>query len=108
MPEPVCVWLAQCVCPQRHAILATAGEAANRAAATEKVLSPLQARVAEMLRDGVLKPRCSLCGSPPDSWVYELGRTRFGSLQAAMPALRQSEREQAAIRNLWGDMPRSD
>jgi len=33
------VWLAQCLCPQRHCILATAGEGKN---ATEKILAQLR------------------------------------------------------------------
>lgn len=96
------VWVAQCVCPQGHAILAAAGEAEGESAAEQDVAAPLRSQVAELLRTEVINPWCGLCKSPVDSWRYKLGRTRFRSMQEAEPALRQSEREQATTREAFG------
>jgi hypothetical protein len=92
------VWIAQCLCPQRHAILAASGEADDREAAEDAVLSPLRDHVEALLTAGTLNPWCGLCKSASPSWTYELGRTRFRSMEEAMPALKRSEAEQALTR----------
>jgi hypothetical protein len=40
------VWIAQCLCPQRHAILTSAGEAADRDEAEDDIEQPLRGRIA--------------------------------------------------------------
>jgi hypothetical protein len=96
------VWIAQCLCPQRHAICATSGKAKDVTDASELAVS-LRAQVREMIDDGTINPWCGLCAAKAETWTYELGRTRFGSMQEAEPELRQSEREQAHVRRLFGD-----
>jgi hypothetical protein len=102
------VWIAQCLCPMRHAILGGAGEAADEAEARAKVLNPLEGAVQEAIQIGALNPWCGLCHAKIETWTYEIGRTRFTSMPEAEPALRQNAREQAAVRALFGDMKRSD
>jgi hypothetical protein len=102
------VWIAQCLCPQRHAILASADEAETPAAAAVSVLDPLRARVSSLLQAGVLNPWCGQCNARSETWQYELGRTPFHSMEEAMPALKQSEAEQMLARFAFGDLPRSD
>jgi hypothetical protein len=102
------VWIAQCLCPQRHAILAAAKEAEDQRAAEESVLAPLREQVAAWLRSGSLNPWCGLCNSPSETWRYELGRTRHRSMAEAMPELKESEKQQQMTARLWGDLPRSD
>jgi hypothetical protein len=98
------VWIAQCLCgPRRHAILAAAVVAEDRDAAEQAALEPLRTHVARMIGSGTIDPWCGLCHSPRDCWLYELGRTRFTSMEEAAPALRQSEREQAAIGRIFGE-----
>lgn len=48
------VWIAQCLCPSRHTILAAAGEANSAGEAETKVRAPLREQLAELLRDKVL------------------------------------------------------
>jgi hypothetical protein len=95
------IWLAQCLCPDRHAILAAAGEAVDEQDATRLIFT-VQTAVKDMLRSE-LNPWCGLCHAPAESWRYEVGRTRFRTMEAAMPDLRRL----AAMRAMWGDMPRS-
>jgi hypothetical protein len=102
------VWIAQCLCPHRHTILATAGEADGAEAAEEQVAAPLREAVEEALQSDVLNPWCGLCRAPAESWRYEVGRTRFRTMEEATPALRRNEAEQAATRQVFGDLPRSD
>jgi hypothetical protein len=86
------VWIAQCLCgPQRHAIIATAGEAEGRAGAERYVLQPLEFRVASLLRAKTLNPWCGICRALVESWRYELGRTAFATMAEAMPALKRNE-----------------
>jgi hypothetical protein len=102
------VWIAQCLCPQRHCILATAGEAENEAAAEATVAGPLRKQVAELLKSGEINPWCGLCNARAETWRYDLARSRFRSMEEAAPDLLRSEVEQAATRALWGDMKRND
>jgi hypothetical protein len=97
------VWIAQCLCPQRHAILAAGGEADGEAAATEAVTYPLRKFVEGMLQSGALNPWCGLCSARPSTWRYELGRTRWRTIEEAEPHLRGSEAAQAVTRSLFGD-----
>lgn len=96
------VWIAQCLCPKRHAILATAGEAEDLCAAETAVCQPLRESVATMLTAGGINPWCGLCKAPVETWRYELGRTPFQSMYEAQVVLRESEREHAITRLLFG------
>jgi hypothetical protein len=102
------VWICQCLCPQRHCILASAGEAESKGAAEETIALPLRTQVAALLKSGEFNPWCGLCNARSETWRYELGRTPFRSMGEAAPALRQTEQDQATTRALWGDLPRSD
>ena len=104
----VSVWLAQCLCPSRHAILAASCEAETEAEATREAHKPLTEAIALALSLGVINPWCSLCHAKAETWTIELGRTQFATMAEAKPAFEQNEREQAAVRAIFGDMKRSD
>lgn len=97
------VWIAQCLCPNRHTILAAAGEADDREDAEETLTRPLRENIASMLAERVFNPWCGMCKARDETWIYDLERTAFATMDEAMPHLRQSEAEQAAIRALFGD-----
>jgi hypothetical protein len=101
------VWIAQCLCPQRHAILAAAKETVDRSEA-EDLIAQLRTQVTRMIGSGTLNPWCGLCGSPVESWRYEVNRTRFRLIEEAEPSLRQVEREQAAVREAFGGRDHPD
>ena len=96
------VWITQCLCPQRHCILATAGEADNEREAEELVAVPLRKHIGGLLKAGTINPWCGLCHAKAETWHYELGRTRFGSLDEAKPALMEEEAKQMLTRSLCG------
>jgi hypothetical protein len=97
------VWIAQCLCPQRHCILAASGEADSEPLAEEAVAAPLRKAVGELLQSAAVNPWCGLCRAPAESWIYELRRTRFQTMAEAAPELKRLEREMAVARQLMGD-----
>jgi hypothetical protein len=97
------VWIAQCLCPERHAIFAASGEADSESAAAEALTEPLREAVERMLRSGAINPWCGLCSARPATWRYELGRTRWRTMEEAEPILKQLAAGQAVARLLFGD-----
>ncbi len=98
------VWICQCLCPGRHCILATAGEAETEAEAEEGLRAPLQAQVAYFLASRAGNPWCALCGAHRATWRFELRRTRFATMEEATPALMEAEARNLATNALWGDL----
>jgi hypothetical protein len=98
------VWFCQCLCPGRHAILATAGEAETEEEASRVVRAPLRRHVVGMIADGVLNPWRALCDANRATWRYELRRTPFATLDDAMPTLRAIERQNMYANVAWGDI----
>lgn len=101
------VWIAQCLCPERHAIMAVSGEADNAEDAAD-ITWALREKVEELLHSRAINPWCGLCNALSFTWRYELGLTRFRTMEEATAELRRNEAEQAVTRQLYGDMPRSD
>jgi hypothetical protein len=97
------VWICQCLCPGRHAILALAGEANDGREANAAIRTPLRTQVTAILAAGKLNPWCSLCGASPSTWRFELRETVFTSMDEASPVLRRFEADQAMTRALLGD-----
>lgn len=102
------VWIAQCLCPDRHCILANAGTGGNGANGGAVIEAALGLAIATMLRKGELNPWCGLCHAKAETWRLETRRTRFATMAEAMPELRRLEAEQVATSAIFGDMPRSD
>ena len=96
------VWIAQCLCPDRHCILAAAGVAEGRAEAAA-IERTLRDNVAGLLARRVLNPWCGLCRAPITSWAYELGRTRWRTMAEAKLALEEAERKQRLTAALLGE-----
>jgi hypothetical protein len=89
MAEPQ-VLLVQCLCPQRHAILAAASDLYG----AELLTTSLREQLRRWLETGTINPWCGLCGAPRETWTYEVGVTRYRTMAEAEPALRQLEAEQ--------------
>lgn len=103
MPERR-VWICQCLCPSRHAILAAAGEADSEDEARRTVRQQLRRLVVTMLRSGALGGECSLCGAKRATWKYELGRTLFATMDEAAPRLKEIEAANLAANALYGEI----
>jgi hypothetical protein len=84
------VWIVQCMCPQRHCIMAVSSVCAT-VAELKILIQSLQTTIAQMIDRKALNPFCGICGCPSSKWRYESGRTRFKSKEEAEPALRRAE-----------------
>jgi hypothetical protein len=98
------VWICQCLCPRRHTILATSGEADSESAAAEAVERPLREIAANMMKSGEINPWCGLCRAPTATWRCELARTRFRSMAEAEPELKRVESDQIATGAAFGEI----
>lgn len=98
------VYLAQCLCPLRHAMMASSGEAIDRDDAEAEVLQPLRRAIAVLLQTKVMNPWCAICNAAPHSWTYELRRTRWRTMAQAEPHLRTLEQQNLAINAVYGDL----
>lgn len=99
------VWIAQCLCPGRHCIMASAGEADGRRAAEVDILAPVKTAIAYALAHELVNPWCAMCNAKADTWQFELGRTSFVTLEAARPVLEWLQAEQLISNAMFGDMP---
>jgi hypothetical protein len=100
------VWLCQCLCPDRHTIVAAAGEADSEAQA-QPIRTALRGKVLELLRAGLLNPWCAICNAKLATWRYELAATKFARMEEAAPELTRVEAENAATLALYGDIHRT-
>lgn len=88
------VWLCQCLCPARHCIIAAAELADGADDAVATIEMPLRKALVEAIALGVLNPYCGLCSAGRSSWRYETTRTRYATMEAAIPELRALEERQ--------------
>jgi hypothetical protein len=102
------VWIAQCLCPSRHAILACAGECDDEAEAIRRVRAPLTETVSDLIALGQLNPWCGLCNAKSETWIFEVCCTRFANMAEAEPILRDNELSQMATNAWFADIPRND
>jgi hypothetical protein len=100
------VWIAQCLCPDRHCIVASAGVAESAEAAERALVGMLRAAIAGALRIEAINPWCGICNAASETWHYEVKRTPFRTMAEATPALQDMERRQRQTRDVFGDMPR--
>ena len=97
------VWVAQCLCPQRHAIMAAANEARDRDHA-QRLLVELERAIEDWLAKGVINPWCGICHAKQETWRYEVGRTRWETLDEANAALAQTAAENITAGILFGEV----
>lgn len=87
------VSLVQCLCgPLRHCIAALAYDESKTDQAAE---GELRLWVGMMTLQREINPWCGLCGSMNKHWIFEVGRTKFATIDEAMPYLLKAQREQA-------------
>lgn len=89
------VWIAQCLCPSRHCILATAFDEAVTSVLTAK--AGLAVAVDYAIGAGEIDPWCGICRSP--AWTIEAAPTPWRSLQEAEPHLRATEQDNLRTRD---------
>jgi hypothetical protein len=101
------VWIAQCLCPDRHCIVALAGEAAGFEEAKRLVRAPLRRTVAQLLHSGALNGWCAICGAKRPSWRFEVARTRYTSMEEAEPDLAEEQAKNLLTNLIYGDTHRT-
>lgn len=97
------VWIAQCLCPDRHCILAAADEAETEQEAIG-IRTRLHDQVVSLVRSGAINPWCGLCNAAQSTWHFEVGRTRWRTMAEALPAMRAEELKQAVTSVVFGDL----
>ena len=92
------VWILQCLCPERHCVLATAYEAnAEEATRLEAEMSTvLAAEISDLIDKHVLNPWCGICKAGRSTWKVEAKDSGVPTLAEAMPYLKRCEAEQQA------------
>jgi hypothetical protein len=91
------VWIAQCMCPNRHTILASA-TACTCLDDVREAQAALKQVIAGLLAQGTINPWCGLCQSR--DWHYEVARTPWRTMEDAHPtmaALEQANLETARM-----------
>jgi len=87
------IYIAQCLCPSRHCIIAVAFDEKDGVNTT---LEQFEVLVKNYISEGKINPWCGICGS--EQWSYEAGRTRFETMEEALPQLERLERQQSLTR----------
>jgi hypothetical protein len=54
---------------------------------------PVIEAVKRFLENGTIDSWCGLCKAPSTLWAFEIGRTKWKTLEEAMPALKNQERQ---------------
>ena len=88
--------LSQCLCPQRHCIIASLGDGDYAALQTS-----LKNQLRDMIRQNKLNPWCGLCGAKARDWIYETQETGFTSMEEALPLALQEQAKQVATLMHW-------
>ena len=86
------VWLAQLKCPENHCVSAVACELPD--AESGRLKSVLMDGFNQMVEHGLVNRECGLCKSK--DLRVEIAKTIFHSMEEAMPALEEQQRQQMA------------
>jgi hypothetical protein len=97
------VWIVQCLCPSRHAILALAVEVKVGITSPQKAIEDLRDMATGLIRHGEINPWCGICHSR--EWTYEAAPTRFATIEEAKPHLEELERRNILAAQLLGELP---
>lgn len=97
------VWIAQCLCPDRHCMMALAGDDPEEAEPTRQRLRQM---IELLVHRGGLNPWCAICGARAETWRYEVAPTRYATLDEAMPHLQATQEDNALANAVFGDLHR--
>ena len=87
------VYLIQCLCPNRHAIMGIAYEAGGP---SNERLAAFKLVMAQLIEEKTINPWCELCRSR--DWHYETAKTGYRTMDEAEGPLRAVEAMQAQTR----------
>jgi hypothetical protein len=89
------VRIVQILCPQRHAILATAYESPD-GAPIKDITDRLRYKADSLILDGGLNPWCGICQSR--KWTYEDRPTQYTTMAEALPHFQNLADKQRTVR----------
>lgn len=89
------VYIAELLCPNRHCLMAMAGEFEGEN--YTRLEARLQKAMLRAIETNMIKPVCAVCDAPHEVWSIETKITKYGSLADAEPEMRREEREQFAV-----------
>ena len=95
------IHIAQILCPKRHCIIALAYPAEDYT--DEQGMAMVDAQFTDLLDRKVINPVCALCAAT--EFHCEAGRTKYQTMQEAMPHLRENEARQLLTQLLWKTHP---
>jgi hypothetical protein len=87
------VVIVQALCPSRHCIVACAKEGED-----PKLLEFFRRMIEVAVSRHAINPHCGLCGAPKSTWTYEVGVTKFATMEEALPEIQRLEAEQLELR----------
>lgn len=106
------VWLTQCLCGSlnRHCIMAGAQMADSHEEAVRIIETPLRLQIEAAIQMKFIDPWCGLCRASPESWIYETRRSKFATLEEAMPVLLEQEQQQrlTAVAMSWTSLTENE
>lgn len=85
------ILLAQCLCPQRHCILA-----ATHPDDGTDLVQYLKNQLLALIRGNQIDPWCGICGAKAREWKYEVATTPFATMEEALPVIAQEQAKQLA------------
>lgn len=88
------VYVVQCLCPERHCVLAVAMEGATEQ--EEAILTASTKEIEGAFSSGMFRRECGICHAK--ELRFELMRTPFKTMEEARPALMETQLEQLATR----------
>jgi cytidine deaminase len=91
------VKIVQTLCRNRHCIIAATADGPT----DESMTVFMQYTIARFVEEKAMNPHCGLCGSPINEWSYEVGETRFETMEEARPALFKMEQQNLETRALF-------
>jgi hypothetical protein len=91
------IHITQCLCSNRHAIIAFAWEEPDQT--PESAIDKIKEVISHAVEQKILNPWCAICDSY--DFIYEDGITRFMSMEEAIPHIRDVEEENMAARRAF-------
>ena len=88
------IYIIQCLCPNRHAIVAIAYDPAD--ISHDVALRGFRAQVEQLIEKQVMNPWCGICQSR--DWTYEQRRSKYRTMEEAKPEIARLELEQMLTR----------
>ena len=80
------VFIAQLVCPKRHAVCAFVFEATEAEIYEKNAQTAIEDHMWELfITIPNVKPQCFICGADKNTWKVEIGKTRFKTVAEAEP-----------------------